>query len=105
MTTSRLERPAEDVAYLVAEDGTRWRVHDCCFGRPLAPPGYRMRLRLEAPSSNTRYFVSATGDQRAYIFKRSESHRLTVDECARQFAESGYCWKGPHNPPPAHPTG
>lgn len=101
---SQLERPSEGITYFVASDGVRWRVHDCYFGAPLATPGHRRRLALEAPSTNTRYFVNAAGEQRAYTFKRSESRRLTLDACARQLAESGYCWKGPHNPPPTHPN-
>jgi len=88
----------------VEASGVRWRVHDCCFGAPLAQPGYRKRLPLEAPGTNTRYFVNEAGEQRAYTFKRSELRRLTLDECARQFTESGYCWKGPHRPPPTHPS-
>lgn len=100
----RIERQGEKVYYVDA-DGSRWRVHDCCFGPPLAPPGYRIRLSLEAPGTNTRYFVNAATERRAYTFKRWESRRLTVDDRARQFAKSGYCWKGPHNPPLIHPTG
>jgi len=86
-------------------DGVRWGVHDCCFGRPLAKPGNRKRLPLEARGTNTRYFVNAAGEQRAYTLTRKESRRLTADACARQFAKSDYCWKGPHNPPLIHPTG
>lgn len=100
----RLDRLADDRAYFTDADGVRWRVHDCCFGTPLAKPGHRKRLALEAPATNTRYFVNGKGDQRAYTLKRSESRRLTLEICARQFAESGYCWDGPLYQGPTSPT-
>jgi hypothetical protein len=102
--TSCLERPATDRAYFTDSDGVRWRVHDCCFGAPLAKPGHRKRLPLEAPGTNTRYFVNEKGDQHAYALKRCESRRLTVDTCARQFAESGYCSNGPLYQGPTSPA-
>ena len=105
MASPSLEKVAADHAYFTDSAGVRWRVHDCCFGRPLARPGHRKRLPLEAPGVNTRYFVNAAGDRRAYTFKRAESRRLTLDECARQFAESGYLKAGPPCVPPTHPTG
>jgi len=104
MSVSQLERLANDRAYFTDSDGVRWRVHDCCFGTPLAKPGHRERLPLEAPATNTRYFVNEKGDQRAYTLKRSESRRLTLEICARQFAESGYRWKGPLYQGPTRPT-
>lgn len=94
MTTPTFERPSNDLAYFVDSAGVRWRLHDCAFGPPLAKPHHRKRLPLEAPGTNTRYFVSANGDERAYTLARGETRRLTPDDCARQFAESGYCWKG-----------
>jgi len=100
-----LEQPSEDRAYFVDSDGVRWRVHDCAFGPPLAKPHRRKRLPLEAPGVNTRYFVNAAGDERAYALKRGESRRLTPDDCVRQFAESGYCRKGPPYSGPTSPTG
>jgi len=102
--TPYLERLAQDRAYFVDADGVRWRVHDRAFGPPLAKPGQRKRLPLEAPGMNTRYFVNAAGDRRAYTLRRDESRRLTVDDCARQFAESGYCWQRPPFSPPTRPT-
>src|SRR6185312_6726544 len=51
------------------------RVHDSAFGPPLATPHQRKRLPLEAADANTRYFVNAAGDERAYAFKRGESRR------------------------------
>lgn len=101
---SRLTSPADDRAYFADSAGVRSRVHDCAFGPPLAKPGHRKRLPLEAPGTNTRYFVNAAGDQRAYTLKRGESTRLTADECARQFAESGYCRSGPPYVGPTRPT-
>jgi len=65
----------------------------------------RKPLPLEAPGVNTRYFVNAAGDERAYALKRGESRRLTPDDCVRQFAESGYCRKGPPYSGPTSPTG
>jgi len=105
MTTPRLERLAADRADFTDSTGECWRVHDRAFGPPLARPGYRRRLALESQGTNTRYFVNAKGERRAYSFKRTESRRLTLDDCARQFSESGYCWKGPPFIPPTHPTG
>jgi len=90
--------------YFIDADGVRWRIHDCAFGPPLAKPHHRKRLPLEAPGTNTRYFVNAAGDERAYTFKRSESRRLTPEDCARQFAASGYRHKGPPYSGPTHPT-
>ena len=91
MSSPRLERIDADRAYFADSTGERWRVHDRAFGPPLARPGYRRRLPLEAPGTNTRYFVNAKGDRRAYTFTSGESRRLTLDDCARQFLESGYC--------------
>ena len=104
MTAPRLERLDHDLAYFTDSAGERWRVYDPPFGPPLARPGYRRVLPLEAPSTNTRYFVNVKGDQRAYTFTHGESRRLTLAECARQLAESGYCWKGPQYSGPTQPT-
>lgn len=100
----RLERSANDRAYFTDSAGVTWRVHDCCFGPPFAKPGHRKRLPLEAPGTNTRYFVNAVGDQRAYTFKRTESRRLTLDDCTRQFEESGYLHTGPRFSGPTRPS-
>jgi len=70
-------------------------VHACRFGRR-----GRKLLPLEARSVNTRYFVNAAGDRRAYTFKRAESRRLTLEDSARQVAEAAYCCKGPPFFPP-----
>lgn len=105
MPAPTIERTDNDRAYFTDSNGVCWRVHDCCFGHPLAKGGHRKRLALEAPVANTRYFVNEAGDRRAYSFTRGESRRLTLDDCARQFAEAGYCWNGPRNPPPKRPTG
>lgn len=99
-----LKRLGNDYAYFTDAAGVRWRVHDCCDGQQLARPGHRKRLPLEAPGVNTRYFVNGAGDRRAYAFKRAESRRLTLDECARQFVESGYLKAGPPYIPPTRPT-
>lgn len=104
MPAPTIGRTADERAYFTDSNGVRWRVHDCCFGQPLAKPGHRKRLPLESPATNTRNFVNEAGDWRAYTLKRNESRRLTVDDCARQFTESGYCWKGPLPQPPTRPT-
>jgi len=75
LAETRLDRLPNDRAYFTDSDGVRWRVHDCCFGTPLAKPGHRKRLPLETPGTNTRYLVNDKGDQRAYTLKRSESVR------------------------------
>lgn len=103
--TPRLDPRANDRASFTDLEGVRWRVHDCCFGTPLAKSGHRKRLPLEAPATNTRYFVNEKGEQRAYTLKRSESRRLTLEICARQFAEAGYCRNGPPYQGPTTPTG
>jgi len=94
MATPRLDRPSDDRAYLIDADGVRWRIHDCAFEPQFAEPHHRKRLPFEAPGMNTRYFVNAAGARRAYTLKHDESRRLTLDDCARQFAEAGYCRRG-----------
>lgn len=103
MQLPRIERE-DQTCYFVDAQGVRWRVHDCCFGPPFARPGHRKRLPLEAPGTNTRYFINAEGDERAYTLTWGESRRLTPADCTRQFAESGYCWKETHDRPPTHPS-
>jgi len=71
--------------YFVDPDGERWRVHDAHFtgGRP-------HRVPLGDPRANTRYFVNAQGERRAYTFPRQASRALTVDKLGEQFRNSGY---------------
>ena len=80
--------------YFEDATGERWRVHDAHFTR-----GKPHRVALGAPSANTRYFVSASGERRAYIFRRDDSRAL--DEVTLSLHFSGAGWVSPQSFYPA----
>jgi hypothetical protein len=71
-------------------DGTRYRVHDACFGPPLAAPGRFKVVPLESPQANTRYFVDVFEVVRAYSFRRTESRAITEAALIQQLHASGF---------------
>jgi hypothetical protein len=86
---THLNERADEALYLT-EGGTRYRVHDACFGPPLAQPGRYKVVPLGSPQANTRYFVDAIKVVRAYPFKRNESRTITEAALLQQLHGSGF---------------
>lgn len=79
----------DDALYFTVED-VRYRVHDACFGSPLAQPRRFKVVPLESPQANTRYFVDVYKVVRAYSFQRSESRAITEGALLQQLHASGF---------------
>lgn len=82
-----------EALYLTDDTGQRWRVHDAHFtgGKP-------RRVALGAAKANTRYFVSASGERRAYSFRREDSRALDAATLAVHFAGAGWVSRGGFDP-------
>lgn len=80
--------------YFEDATGERWRVRDAIYRnwKPHLVP-------LSDPCANTRYFVSQSGERRAYTFQRRDSRALDVETLAQHFAGAG--WVGPDRFDPA----
>lgn len=76
--------------YFTDSDSTLLRVHDACFGPPLAAPGQHRVVLLGDPRANTRYFVSEARVVRFAHLKRFDSRATDAETLARHFSAAGF---------------
>lgn len=84
MPEPRVDRQGEKL-YLIDSLGARWRVHDARFtaGKP-------HRVPFSDSRANTRYFVSETGERRAYTFARGDRRDVEISTLSEHFRNAGF---------------
>jgi hypothetical protein len=87
MSDPHLER-AGKVAYFIDMEGTRYRICDVLFGKPV--PCKKRVMPLEHYQANHRYIVTAGGVARAYRFIKSDQRALERARLQQQLNGAGF---------------